>query len=306
VSIAYFTIAERKIMAAMQRREGPNVVGYWGFLQPLADGLKLILKENIIPNRSNSYLFLLAPMVNFSFSLLGWVVIPFSNFDLIYSNINYSILFIFFISIINVYGVLFAGWSSNSKYAFLGTLRVVSQMLSYEILLSVLIIPIIILSGSLNLLDIVFIQKKIGFFFLPLLPICFLFFLGILAETNRAPFDLAESESEVVGGYNIEYSSISFAFFYLGEYSNILLMSMLFSTLFLGGWLPVKESFDSILILNLHFVIKSLLVSCGFIFVRGLLPRYRYDQLILICWKKLMPFSFGFLFLIVGIFFYLG
>jgi NADH-quinone oxidoreductase subunit H len=235
IGIAYFTVAERKIMAAMQRREGPNVIGYWGLLQPLADGLKLILKENLVPTRSNPYLFILSPMVNFSFSLLGWVVIPFSSLDKIYSGINYSILFIFFISMVNVYGVLFAGWSSNSKYAFLGTLRVVSQMLSYEILLSILIIPIVILSGSLNLLDIVFIQEHMGFFLLPLLPIGFLFFLGILAETNRAPFDLAESESEVVGGYNIEYSSISFAFFYLGEYSNILLMSILCSILFLGG-----------------------------------------------------------------------
>lgn len=227
ISIAYFTLAERKFIASVQRRCGPNIVGFWGLLQPLADGLKLVLKEIIIPNSSNQGLFIIAPLLTLILSFSGWVVIP-NSFDSYIVDLTLSLMFILLISALGVYGILFAGWASNSKYAVLGGLRSISQMISYEVSISLIILPVILMSGSLNLIDIVYVQFKSVWFILPLLPLGIIFLISILAETNRTPFDLPEAEAELVAGYNVEYSSIIFAMFFLGEYSNILLMSSLF------------------------------------------------------------------------------
>lgn len=227
ISIAYFTLAERKFIASVQRRSGPNIVGFWGLLQPLADGLKLVLKEIIIPNSSNQGLFIFAPLLTLILSFSGWVVIP-NSFDSYITDLTLSLMFILLISALGVYGILFAGWASNSKYAVLGGLRSISQMISYEVSISLIILPVILMSGSLNLIDIVYTQVQSVWFILPLLPLSIIFLISILAETNRTPFDLPEAEAELVAGYNVEYSSIIFAMFFLGEYSNILLMSSLF------------------------------------------------------------------------------
>lgn len=227
ISIAYFTLAERKFIASVQRRSGPNIVGFWGLLQPLADGLKLVLKEIIIPNSSNQGLFIFAPLLTLILSFSGWVVIP-NSFDSYITDLTLSLMFVLLISALGVYGILFAGWASNSKYAVLGGLRSISQMISYEVSISLIILPVILMSGSLNLIDIVYTQVQSVWFILPLLPLSIIFLISILAETNRTPFDLPEAEAELVAGYNVEYSSIIFAMFFLGEYSNILLMSSLF------------------------------------------------------------------------------
>jgi NADH-quinone oxidoreductase subunit H len=288
IGVAYYTLCDRKIMAAMQRRSGPNVVGLWGLLQPLADGLKLFLKEFIVPNQSNKVLYFLAPCLSFMLSLLNWIVIP-SNFETVLVDLNLSILFIFAISSIGVYGIILAGWSSNSKFAFLGSLRSVSQVISYEIALSLLALPVLYVSSSLNLNDIVLFQEINGWNYLPMLPIFLMFTISGLAETNRVPFDLPEAEAELVAGYNIEYSGMGFALFFLAEYSNMLLMSSLIIILFLGGW-------DGFLLPSyIWYGIKMGLLVFFFVWVRGTLPRYRYDQLMKLGWKVFLPLSLGFL-----------
>ena len=300
ISVAYFTIAERKMMGAIQRRRGPNVIGYIGLLQPLADGLKLFVKETTLPTSSNTGIFLLAPSLSFILSLISWSVIPFSE-GIVLCDINLGILYLFAISSLNVYGLLFAGWSSNSKYAYLGALRSAAQMISYEISIGFTVLNVVICAGSFNLSTIVLAQKKIWFIF-PLLPIFMIFYVSMLAETNRHPFDLPEAEAELVSGYNVEYSAMTFALFFLGEYANMLLMSAFSAILFLGGWLP---PFDNILF-NLipgatWFSLKIILGVTFFIVTRATLPRYRYDQLMYLGWKCFLPLTIGYLLLTAGI-----
>ena len=236
VGVAFLTLAERKVMASMQRRKGPNVVGFFGILQPLADGFKLLIKEPVLPRSANLVIFIFAPVITFMLSLMSWAVIPFGE-GLVLSDLNLGILYIFAISSLGVYGIITAGWSSNSKYAFLGCLRSAAQMVSYEVSIGLILICVVLCVGSLNLSDIVLAQQEV-WFCIPLFPLLVLFFISCLAETNRAPFDLPEAEAELVAGYNVEYSSMGFALFFLGEYANMILMSTLCSILFLGGWLP--------------------------------------------------------------------
>lgn len=290
LSVAYLTYAERKVIAAMQLRKGPNVVGPFGLLQPIADALKLLHKEPIIPSKASPLLFLAAPLITFSLSMMAWAVIPFGS-GLVFADINVGILYLFAISSLGVYGIIIAGWASNSKYPFLGALRSAAQMISYEVSIGFIIITVLICAGSLNLTKIVEAQKNV-WFILPLFPMFIIFFISALAETNRAPFDLPEAEAELVSGYNVEYSSMPFALFFLGEYANMILMSAMASILFLGGWLPP---------FNIHvlswipgFVWFALKISfCLFLFlwVRAALPRYRYDQLMRLGWKVFLPFS---------------
>lgn len=294
ISIAFFTLAERKIMASIQRRKGPNLVGFWGILQPFADGFKLILKELIFPTKVNTYAFIGAPALVLFFSLISWILIPFNVYTILIE-MQYSILFFLIISSFGVYGIFLAGWSSNSKYALLGGVRAIAQMVSYEITISLSILPIIAITGSLNIITIVNQQIQL-WFILPFLPLSIIFFISILAETNRTPFDLAEAEAELVAGYNIEYSSFIFAAFFLGEYSNILLMSVLFVSFFLGGWL-----FNYALLSPIIFSLKIVFISFLFVFIRSNLPRYRFDQLMIIGWKVFLPVTFGFMIFYTGI-----
>jgi NADH-quinone oxidoreductase subunit H len=298
LAVAYFTIAERKIIGTIQRRKGPNVVGFLGLLQPLADGLKLFTKETILPNNSTTSIFLLAPILTFILSLISWAVIPFSN-KIILANINLGVLYLIVISSINVYSILIAGWSSNSKYSFLGSLRSAAQIISYEISINFIIVIICICVGSLNITNIIIFQKNIWFTF-PLLPMSFIFYIAMLAETNRHPFDLPEAEAELVSGYNVEYSAMTFALFFLGEYANMLLMSAFASILFLGGWLAPFTEFYFIPG-SFWFSIKIIIGVIFFIFTRASLPRYRYDQLMFIGWKCFLPFTIGYLLFIIGI-----
>mmetsp|Transcript_34025 Transcript_34025/g.74431 ORF Transcript_34025/g.74431 Transcript_34025/m.74431 type:complete len:329 (-) Transcript_34025:25-1011(-) len=300
ISVAYLTLAERKLMASMQRRKGPNVVGFAGLLQPLCDGLKLLLKEPILPSSANTVIFLMAPVVTFLLSLIAWAAIPF-NPGVVVADLNLGILYIFAVSSLGVYGIITAGWSSNSKYAFLGCLRSAAQMVSYEVSIGLIIICVILCVGSLNLTDIVLAQRQV-WFVIPLFPLYFLFFISCLAETNRAPFDLPEAEAELVAGYNVEYSSMGFALFFLGEYANMILMSSLCSILFFGGWLP---PFDFILF---HWVpggcwlaIKICYVLFCFIWVRAAFPRYRYDQLMTLGWKVFLPLSLAWVIFVAGV-----
>ena len=236
IFIAYLTFFERKVIGAIQLRKGPNVVGPLGLFQPLADGIKLLTKETIIPSNSNKIIFLFSPILTFTLALVAWAVIPI-DYNLVLSNINVGILYVFAISSLGVYGIIMAGWSSNSRYAFLGALRSAAQMISYEVSIGLIIINILLTVGSLNLTDIVLAQKDL-WFFLPHFPVFIIFFISTLAETNRAPFDLPEAEAELVAGYNVEYSSLAFGLFFLGEYGNMILMSSLTTILFLGGWFP--------------------------------------------------------------------
>lgn len=300
ISVAYFTIAERKIMGAIQRRKGPNVVGFIGLLQPFADGLKLFAKETVLPTNANTFIFLLAPSLSFTLSLIAWVVIPFGE-GLVICDLNLGLIYLLAISSLNVYGILFAGWSSNSKYAYLGALRSASQMISYEISIGFIILNVALCAGSFNLSAIVLAQQEIWFIF-PLLPMFIIFNISMLAETNRHPFDLPEAEAELVSGYNVEYSGMTFALFFLSEYGNMLLMSAISSILFLGGWLPLFDIFIfTILPGPFWFSLKICFGAVFFIITRATLPRYRYDQLMQLGWKCFLPLSLGYLILSVGI-----
>jgi len=291
ISVAYFTLAERKFMGAIQRRRGPNVIGLFGLLQPLADGLKLLVKESIIPSNSNKNLFLLSPLITFVVSLLGWSIIPYGSYAFL-SDINIGLLYIFAISSLGVYGIILSGWSSNSKYAFLGALRSTAQMVSYEVSIGFIIITIVLCSGSFNLQEIIQSQQNI-WYIVPFIPLFLMFFISGLAETNRHPFDLPEAEAELVSGYNVEYSAMGFALFSLGEYSNMLLMSALNVILFFGGWLPL---INVVFISNsMWFSFKICLFVILFIWMRAALPRYRYDQLMDIGWKIFLPISISYL-----------
>ena len=300
IAVAYFTVAERKIMGAIQRRRGPNVIGFIGLLQALADGLKLFVKETTLPSNSNLAIFLLAPVLSFLLSVIGWAVIPFSH-KVVFADINLGILYLFAISSLNVYGIVLAGWASNSKYAFLGALRSAAQMISYEISIGFIILSIAVCVGSLNLSRIVLAQQEM-WLIVPLFPLFVMFYISMLAETNRHPFDLPEAEAELVSGYNVEYSAMTFALFFLGEYSNMLLMSALSAILFLGGWLPLFNIFPLYLIPgSVWFSIKVAIGAIFFIVTRATLPRYRYDQLMHLGWKCFLPFAIGYLMLTIGI-----
>ncbi len=290
IGVAYLTYAERKVLAAMQLRKGPNVVGPFGLFQPFADAIKLMMKETVIPTGSNRLLFLMAPMLTFGLALIAWAVIPFGP-GLVLADINVGVLYLFAISSLGVYGVIIAGWASNSKYAFLGALRSAAQMVSYEVSIGFVIITVLLCVGSLNLSRVVEAQQGL-WFFIPLFPMFIVFFISALAETNRAPFDLPEGESEIVAGFFVEYSSMSFALFFLGEYANMILMSAMTTILFLGGWLP---PFD-IAPLNwipgpIWFALKICLCLFVFLWVRATFPRYRYDQLMRLGWKVFLPLS---------------
>ena len=296
IAVAFFTVAERKIMGAIQRRRGPNVVGFMGLLQALADGLKLFVKETTLPSNSNLVVFILAPMLAFVLSLISWAVIPFSN-KIVAADINLGILYLFAISSLNVYGILLAGWSSNSKYAYLGALRSAAQMISYEISIGFIVLTTVLCAGSFNLSSIVLAQSK-TYFIIPLFPMFIIFYISMLAETNRHPFDLPEAEAELVSGYNVEYSAMTFALFFLAEYSNMLLMSSFAAILFLGGWLPIFNVFPLYMLPgSLWFSLKIALGVVFFIVTRATLPRYRYDQLMQLGWKSFLPLSLGYIIL---------
>ena len=290
IGMAYLTLAERKVMGWMHRRKGPNVVGAFGLLQPFADGLKLFAKETIIPAGANRILFILGPMITFSLAILAWAVIPFGE-NLVLADVNVGVLYILATSSLGVYGIIIAGWSSNSKYPFLGALRSAAQMVSYELPLGVIVVIVILCAGSLNLSQIVMSQQDL-WYVVPLFPMAVIFFISILAETNRAPFDLPESESELVSGYNVEYSAMSFALFFLGEYINMILMSAMFVILFLGGWL---SPFDVVPFIWLEgpvwFILKISMILFLFIWMRATFPRYRYDQLMRLGWKIFLPIT---------------
>ena len=300
VAVAYLTYFERKVIASMQLRKGPNVVGPFGLLQPLADGAKLFIKETILPSGANKILFAMAPMLTFILSLIAWAVIPFDA-GMVLADINVGILYLFAISSLGVYGVIMAGWASNSKYAFLGALRSAAQMVSYEVSIGFVIITVLLCVGSLNLSAIVEAQKTI-WFAIPLLPMFMIFFVSALAETNRAPFDLPEGESELVAGYFVEYSSMTFALFFLGEYANMILMSGMTAVLFLGGWLPPIDIAPFNWIPGpIWFFIKISLVLFCFLWVRATFPRYRYDQLMRLGWKVFLPLSLAWVVITAGV-----
>ena len=300
VAVAYLTLAERKVMASMQRRKGPNVVGFFGILQPLADGLKLLIKEPVLPSSANTVVFLAAPVVTFLLALISWAVIPFGE-GMVLSDLDIGMLYIFAISSLGVYGVIMAGWSSNSKYAFLGALRSTAQMVSYEVSLGLIIITVLMCVGSLNLSEIVLAQEEV-WFAVPLFPLLLLFFISCLAETNRAPFDLPEAEAELVAGYNVEYSSMGFALFFLGEYANMIMMSVLCVILFLGGWLPPLSLTIFYWIPGSFWLgIKTIFFLFLYIWVRAAFPRYRYDQLMRLGWKVFLPLALAWVLCVAGI-----
>jgi NADH-quinone oxidoreductase subunit H len=305
VAVAYLTFAERKVLAAAQLRKGPNVVGPFGLLQPIADGLKLLMKETVIPSGANRLVFIAAPMLTFILSLIAWAVIPFGA-GVVLADINVGILYLFAISSLGVYGVIMAGWASNSKYAFLGALRSAAQMVSYEVSMGFVIVTVLLCAGSLNLSRIIEAQQGgwglFSWFWLPLLPMFIVFFVSALAETNRSPFDLPEGESEIVAGFFVEYSSMAFALFFLGEYANILLMSAMTSILFLGGWLsPLPFAPFTWIPGPIWFCLKIAFVSFCFLWVRATFPRFRYDQLMRLGWKVFLPLSLFWLVLTAGV-----
>jgi len=299
LALAYLTYAERKVMAAMQLRMGPNVVGPFGLWQPFADALKLLAKETVIPIGANKVVFILAPMITFILAMVGWAVIPFDE-GWVLADINVGILYLFAVSSLGVYGIIMAGWASNSKYAFLGALRSAAQMVSYEVAIGFVLITVLVCVGSLNLSDIVMAQQHV-WFFIPLFPMFVIFVISSLAETNRAPFDLPEAESELVAGFNVEYSAMAFALFFLGEYANMILLSGLATVLFLGGWLaPFGIEPFTWIPGPIWFIVKVLAVLFIFLWVRATFPRYRYDQLMRLGWKVFLPASLAFVVITSG------
>jgi len=303
--VAYLTLLERKVIGAMHLRKGPNVVGPFGLLQPMADGLKLFLKETVIPTGANPVVFVVAPMITFILALIAWAVIPFDE-GWVLADINVGILYLFAISSLGVYGIIMAGWASNSKYAFLGALRSAAQMVSYEVSMGFVIITVLLCVGSLNLSEIVLAQQgsfgMFNWFVFPLLPMAVIFFISTLAETNRHPFDLPEAEAELVAGYNVEYSAMTFALFFLGEYANMILMSAMTTILFLGGWLPPFDIAPFNWIPGpIWFFLKIVFCLFVFLWVRATFPRYRYDQLMRLGWKVFLPISLAAVAVVSGV-----
>jgi NADH-quinone oxidoreductase subunit H len=298
ISVAYFTLAERKILGAIQRRRGPNVVGVYGLLQPLSDGFKLLVKETVLPSNANQLIFILSPIFTFTISLMGWAIIPYSKYSFL-AGMNIGILYLLAISSLGVYGIIMSGWSSNSKYAFLGALRSTAQMVSYEVSIGFIIITIVICCGSFNLQNIIYFQEDF-WFVLTFFPLFLMFFISALAETNRHPFDLPEAEAELVSGYNVEYSAMGFALFSLGEYANMLLMSSINVILFFGGWLSPFQ-FLSFIPGSFWFGLKICFFVVLFVWIRAALPRYRYDQLMNLGWKIFLPLSLCYLMLTFSI-----
>lgn len=290
ISVAYLTLAERKIIGYSQTRKGPNVVGIYGLLQPLADGVKLFSKEMVIPNHVSIFLYFFSPILALTLGLVVWGLLPL-NFYSMMSDINLGILIIFALSSVGVYAILMSGWSSNSKYAFMGSLRAAAQMISYEVSIGLIVISVILCGGTMNLLNIIQVQEQLTWFLFPLLPAALMFFISCLAETNRAPFDLTEGESELVSGYNVEYSSMTFALFFLAEYSHIIFMSFLFAVIFLGGWSFIISS-------PIILFIKGTFIVFLFVWVRTSFPRLRYDQLMSLLWKTYLPLSIGLILLV--------
>ena len=300
IAVAYLTLLERKVMASMQRRKGPNVVGLYGLLQPLADGLKLFLKETIIPASAHKGIFILSPILTFFLAVMGWAVIPFGE-GMVYADINVGILYMFAVGGLGVYGVICSGWSSNTKYSFIGALRSAAQMISYELGMGFILLLIFLMVGSLNLTDIVLAQQKV-WFFIPLFPAAMIWLVCILAETNRAPFDLPEAEAELVAGYFTEYSAMGFALFFLGEYANMIFMSGLCAILFLGGWYPpFNITFLYWIPGSFWLGLKVIFFLFLFIWVRAAFPRYRYDQLMRLGWKVFLPLSLGWVIFVAGV-----
>ena len=298
ISVAFLTLIERKVLGGIQRRSGPVVVGYMGLLQPFADAIKLLAKETVLPSQANKLVFIFAPLITFFLSVLGWAVMPF-YFNIALTDLNLGVLYIFAISSLGVYGIIIAGWSSNSRYAFLGALRSAAQMVSYEVSIGLIIINLIFCVGSLNLATIVNFQESV-WFVLPFYPLFLMFFISSLAETNRTPFDLPEAEAELVSGYNVEYSAVGFTLFFLGEYTNIFFMSTLMVLLFFGGWNMFIPFFDfkaipliSLIPSGFWISLKLNLFLFLFVWVRAALPRYRYDQLMYLGWKVFLPLSLG-------------
>ena len=305
ISIAYLTLAERKVLGYIQCRKGPNVVGIYGLLQPIADGLKLFTKEIIIPNHANLFIYILAPILSLTLAFIAWGVIPYSE-GVVLSDLGVGILYLFAVSSISVYAILMSGWASNSKYAFLGAIRAAAQMISYEVSIGLIIISVVLCVGSLNLTKIVLTQEAV-WFILPLFPIALMFFVSALAETNRVPFDLTEGESELVSGFNVEYSSMSFALFFLAEYCHIIMMSGFGVILFFGGWLSPFEGYFLYNVFDVNWVhywwlgAKIAILIFLFIWIRATYPRIRYDQLMVLLWKSYLPLSLAFVMLVSGV-----
>ena len=297
--MAYYTYAERKVLGAMQRRQGPMTVGPFGLLQPIADGLKLLSKETIIPSQASRAVFLIAPMLTFALALIAWAVIP-VDAGLVLADINVGILYLFAISSMGVYGIIMAGWASNSKYAFLGAMRSASQMVSYEVSMGLVIVTVLLCAGSLNLTEIIT-QERPVWMQVMLFPMLIVFLISILAECNRAPFDLPEGESEITGGFMVEYSAMTFALFFLGEYTNMILMSAMTVVLFLGGGLP-PFGIEALAVVPgvIWFILKTFLVMFFFLWSRATFPRYRYDQLMRLGWKIFLPFTLIWVLVVAG------
>jgi len=303
VSVAMIVWLDRRVWGLVQKRRGPNVVGPFGLFQTLADALKYIFKEIIIPASANKVVFILAPIVTMTLALVAWAVIPMSE-DLVLANINVGILYLFAISSLGVYGIIMGGWASNSKYPFLGAIRSAAQMVSYEVSIGIIIINVLLCVGSLNLNDIVITQKEL-WYVIPLFPMFVIFFISSLAETNRPPFDLPEAEAELVAGYQTEYSGMMYAMFWLGEYANILLMCAMGSILFLGGWLPLMDIYPlNIIPAPIWMILKILFLFLLFALIKAIVPRYRYDQLMRLGWKIFLPFSLIYLVLTASFLFY--